>query len=174
MNSIEDLAFSGCSGLTAITIPNSVTSIGDEAFSGCTSLVSIAVQADNVNYSIKDGVLFDKKVRTLIWSPNSKTGEYIIPNSVTRIDRYAFSGCSGLTTMTIPSGVTNIGRYAFSGCSGLSAITIPNSIAWIEDGAFFGCTSLNSVTMPDSIIGVICVENLGIKRGAIVWTKSKQ
>ena len=77
-----------------------------------------------------------------------------IPNSVTAIGNFAFSGCSGLTSITIPNNVTTIGSSAFSGCSGLTSITIPNSVTTIEQTAFKGCTGLVSVTIPDSVISI--------------------
>ena len=79
VSSIAGYAFNRCSGLTSITIPNSVTSIGSYAFQYCSGLTSIT-----------------------------------IPNSVTSIGERAFSGCSGLTSVTIPNSVTSIGDYAFA------------------------------------------------------------
>lgn len=57
----------------------------------------------------------------------------------------AFSGCSGLTTVTIPSSVTSIGEYAFSGSSALTTVTIPSSVARVGEYAFSGCSALTTV-----------------------------
>ena len=57
----------------------------------------------------------------------------------------AFSGCSGLTSLTLPSSVTEIGWYAFKGCSGLTTLTIPSSVTWIGLEAFSGCSGLTSI-----------------------------
>jgi hypothetical protein len=116
-------AFAGCSGLTSITIPNSITTIGDQVFRDCSSLTSINADFANTQYSSENGVLFDKSKTTLVCYPAGKAGSYIIPSSVTTIDRYAFGSCSGLTTVTIPSSVTTIGNGAFWYCDGLTTVT---------------------------------------------------
>ena len=68
-----------------------------------------------------------------------------IPSGVTSISDLAFEGCSGLTSLTIPSSVTSIGWYAFSGCSGLTSLTIPSGVTSIGYYAFKGCSGLTSI-----------------------------
>lgn len=80
--------------------------------------------------------------------------DLVIPNSVTSIDRYAFSGCSGLTSITIPNSVTSIGNSAFSDCSGLTSVSIPNSVTSIGSDAFEGCSSLTSVIIPSGVTSI--------------------
>ena len=111
---IGEGAFSICSGLTSVTIPNSVTSIGLCAFSGCSGLTSIVVAEDNSRYDSRDNcnAIIETQTNTLIVGCSETT----IPNSVTGIGDFAFSGCSGLTSVTIPNSVTSIGKWAFSGC----------------------------------------------------------
>ena len=113
---IDDGAFDQCSNLTSVVIPNSVTAIGNDAFSGCESLTSIT-----------------------------------IPGSVTSIGDNAFSGCKNLTSITIPDGVTAIGDNVFSGCKNLTSITIPDSVTAIGDKAFQFCYRLKSITIPGSV-----------------------
>ena len=140
--SIESYAFCNCSGLTSITIPDSVTSIGSSAFANCSSLTSI---------TIPDGVI---SIERNTFSNCSGLTSITIPDSVTSIGNNAFSDCSGLTSITIPNTVTNIGDYAFENCSGLTSITIPDSVTSIGDGAFLGCSGLTSITIPDSVTSI--------------------
>ena len=71
------------------------------------------------------------------------TSECYTSNDV--IGSYAFSGCSGLTSLTLPAGITEIGDRAFYGCSGLTSLTLPDGITKIGDRTFYGCSGLTSV-----------------------------
>ena len=162
-------AFLGCSGLSSVTIGNSVTSIGEEAFWECSALTSVTL-GKNLT-SIGYGAFYDCSSLTSI----------TIPNSVMGIGERAFMGCSGLTSIRvedgntkydsrencnaiieiatntlisgcqntiIPNSVTSIGDSAFAGCTGLTSIIIPNSVTSIGNRAFAWCSSLISVTIP--------------------------
>ena len=74
--------------------------------------------------------------------------------SVTSIGRYAFFGCSGLTSVTIPNSVTSIEGSAFSDCTGLTSIEIPNSVTSIGEYAFYRCTGLTSIEIPNSVTSI--------------------
>ena len=142
VTSIGNLAFSACSSLTSVTIPNSVTNIGDDAFLGCSSLTSVTIP--NSVTSIGNSA----------FSSCSGLTSITIPNSVTSIGERAFYGCSALKSITIPESVTSIGYGAFQGCSALTSITIPNSVTSIGDWAFYECISLTSVTIPSSVTSI--------------------
>ena len=159
VTSIGKSAFKYCSGLTSVTIPNSVTSIGEAAFQYCDGLkkvivsdiaawCGIAFADDTANplSSFAGGHLYSDE--------NTVIKDLVIPNSVTSIGNYAFSGCSGLTSVTIPNSVTSIGKNAFRRCSGLTSVTIPNSVTSIGEAAFFGCTGLTSITIPNSVTSI--------------------
>ena len=74
-----------------------------------------------------------------------------IPNSVTKIGKGAFRGCTSLTSVTIPTSVTEIGEDAFSSCISLTSVKIPDSVTKIGASAFYNCRSLTSVTIPNSV-----------------------
>ena len=152
LESIGRYALSGCKKLQSVTLPNTVTSIGEGAFSLCYSLKSFTVENDNPAYSAADGVLFNKDKTTLICYPSAKAdASYVVPNSVTSLERWAFSVCMNLTNITLPYGLKSIGYDAFLGCENLKNIILPNTVSSIGDEAFFGCKSLESIILPNKI-----------------------
>ena len=152
VTTIGDGAFQGCTELTSITIPDGVTSIGRSAFSYCSGLTSIFVKEGNSKYVAKDNCLIDASTATLVLG--CKTS--VIPNdgSVTSIGDWAFSGCTGLTSITIPDSVTSIGNGAFCDCSGLTSVTIGNGVTSIGNGAFYGCAGLTNIEIPDGVTSI--------------------
>ena len=165
VKSIKHDAFRGCSNLTSITIPNSVTSIGYSAFNSCSNLTSITIP--NSVTSIGRYAFYSCSNLTSITIPNSVTsiGSYAfyscsnltsitISNSVTSIGSYAFALCHNLTSITIPNRVTSIGSYAFFNCNSLTSITIPNRVTSIESYAFAYCYNLTSITIPNSVTSI--------------------
>ena len=112
ITSIGEGAFKSCVGLTSIDIPNSVTSIGDYAFDACEGLTC-----------------------------------FEIPNSITTISNYMLSSCSGLTSIVIPNNITTIGERAFSHCKGLTSMLIPESVTSIGRDVFIDCHNLSSLVV---------------------------
>ena len=126
-----------------MTIPSSVTTIGTWAFSFCDKLEKIDVEKGNSNYSSENGVLFDASKKTLVRCPGGIKGEYIIPKGVTAIEKSAFLGCTGLTSVSIPKSVTTIGKSAFADCTGLACVTILNPMPPSIKGYFIYGVSRN-------------------------------
>ena len=163
--------YSGCTGLTSVIIPNSVTSIGSGAFYGCTGLTSITIpeSVTSIGSSVFNGCTALTSV--------------IIPNSVTSIGSSAFNGCPNLVSVTLNANdivsktytsssnlktifgaqvqkyilgndITSIGNYAFYNSSNLTSITIPESVTSIGTCAFKSCSGLTSITIPESVTSI--------------------
>lgn len=174
--SIGFQAFIDCTGLTSVTIPNTITSIGYYAFTRCEGLTSVIIP--NSVTEIRDEAFA---------YCYGLTGSLIIPNSVSIIDPNAFWGCGGFEQIivesgnkiydsrdncnaiietgtnklilgckstVIPNSVTMINDYAFSGCAQLTSVNIPNSVTSIGSGAFIGCINLISINIPSSVVSL--------------------
>ena len=114
-------AFSGCSNLTNIELPNDITSIGEVAFADCHSLTSIVIP-DSVT-----------SIGTFAFVDCNSLSSVVLSNSITSLDSEIFSGCYSLTSITIPNGVTIISSGAFFYCTDLTCITFNGTVAeWNE------------------------------------------
>ena len=148
VTSISYSAFSGCTSLTSITIPDSVTNICSNAFTACSSLKKIVVDNNNKVYDSRDNC--NAIIETATNSIIIGCANTLIPNSVTRIEDDAFSGCTSLTSITIPNSVTSIGALAVSDCTSLTSITIPDSVTSIGEYAFSNCSSLKKIVVDNN------------------------
>ncbi len=135
--SIGGNAFRVCRGLTDITIPASVTSIGGQAFAFCNNLDSLYITDLaaylNIDCPSEDWEDYSNPMcsaKKLYLNNKRIAGAVKIPDGVTKICRYAFNGCDGITSISIPDSVTSIGNYAFSDCISLKDIYITDLAAW--------------------------------------------
>lgn len=129
--------FQGCTGLTSITLPSACTTIESQAFSGCTGLTSIVIPSSVTS------------IKSKAFQSCTNIASVTLPDSVTDIGESVFGGCSSLTTIHIPTGITAIPKSMFMGCSSLN-LSIPNHITTIGESAFSACTSLTT-RLPNSI-----------------------
>lgn len=156
MKFISQCAFKGCSGLTYITIPNSVTYITNDAFEDCCGLKSI---------------VFDCPKVTSLFSGFSSIEEITLSGNVSSIEEEAFKDCCGLTSVIVCCNLTSIGDNPFSGCSNIENVTfdcekvinlfqgitsikqvvMTENVTSINQNAFSGCSGLNSVIIGSGV-----------------------
>ncbi len=151
VTTICNSAFANCSGLTSITIPQTITFIGSNAFENCSNLTSVYITDLALWFKIS---FMGNMSNPLYYAHHlflngEEVKDLVVPNSVTSIGNYVLDGCIGLTSVTIPNSVTSIGNFAFDGCTGLTSVTIPESVTSIGNNAFYGCSSLTSVHISD-------------------------
>ena len=200
LTTIESGAFQSCVALKNIDIPNKVTKLNDNTFANCTSLKNVSigsgctsisstaflnanviekitVAGDNANYSSVDGALLNKEKTSIVLYPKSKSGEFVIPDTVTSIADYAFDNAPKLTKVTIGENVKSVGTgafrncdslatvifkdsdtvqktigdYAFNNCPVLTTVDFGNAVKSIGNYAFTVCKSLESIEFPDSL-----------------------
>lgn len=154
VTSIGDDAFNNCSSLTSVTIPNSETSIGNNAFYGC--------PVENLSINVEDVCskeFFGDKIKKLV-----------IGDGVETVEESAFSDCTSLSDLTLGKGITSIGDNAFSGCpienlsvdaeafcsknyfnSNLKKLVIGDNVLAVQESAFSDCTSLTEVRLGKGI-----------------------
>ena len=119
-------AFENCNDLTAVTIPESVVSIEGNPFDF--AQLELKLAPENLDFSLIDGVLFDKAGAKLLVYPSGRPGD----------------------TYAVPEGTTEIGAFAFAGCRQLSNVTIPESVTAIESDSFWNCDNLRLYVWDES------------------------
>lgn len=143
VTNIGGYAFSGYSGLTSVTIPNTVTLIGLEAFRNCTGLTTVV---------LPNGLTF---IGESAFRDCSALTSISIPNTVTSVGKMAFYGCTSLTSLTIGSGLTVIDEETFRNCSALVSVTIPGNVSTIGYYSFSGCSNLSSATIGNGVDSIV-------------------
>ena len=174
VTNIEDVCFSQCS-LTTVTIPNSVTRVGDIAFEKCSKLTTvnfgsglkdfgtnvfsetprlatINVSSANPYFKSVNGVLYSKDGTVIYSYPVAKSDtQFTVPNSVKKIEHYAFDGAIRLKSLTVGTGMVSIGDLAFIGAFNVETIKILGAVTSIGNNAFGNINKLKSINIPDTV-----------------------
>lgn len=136
VTSIGYAAFYKCSGLTSVNIPNSVTSIGEYAFSDCSGLKTLIIEDGDTELNVGNGAFKYSPIENLTIGRN-----------------WTYGGRDAMTTsiknLTLTNGVTVIPKYAFHNCSNLLMLSIGNNITSVDASYFEGCNNLSSLTIAD-------------------------
>lgn len=161
---IADFSMVNLENVTKITIGKNVKTIGSWAMENNKRLTAIEVDEENPYFCDKDGVLFSKDMKTLLFYPMARNAEeiqdaqgnkvksisYEIPEGVETIRTKAFYKCSDLRSVTLPSTLKSIEEKAFFRCS-LEEILFPESLTFIGKDGFSYCTALKSVEIPANV-----------------------
>jgi hypothetical protein len=175
--SIEYGAFSYCTSLTSIDIPDSVISVDNAfeycenlkemkigknlnyinsyMFSNCLNLESIIISDENPNYSSENGIFYNKDKTSISAVSKKFTGEFIIPDTVTNIDYYAFYNCINLTDVKIGKSVSGLSNETFTGCANLKSITVDSENQYYSsiDGILYNKEETQLVRYPTGKTG---------------------
>ena len=176
MASAESNAFEGCEGLTQIHVGKAFVD-PDSQLPNMENVPAFYVSGDHPDYYNDDkGVLYSTDGTRLIYAPKDLEGDYTLPETVNKIYRYAFWGCSKLTaidmslcqieeipegafmdctaleTISFPRGLETVGAYSFYGCSALETLEIPAGTQILDSDAFSACAALRQVILPDTLV----------------------
>lgn len=180
-------SFYGCTSLTDIIIPESITYIGWGLFNGCSSLTNIVFMADDIWFEdsvfwncinleyIELPVNMNSMIPPDLFTGCTKLKEITIPNTVTEIQDYAFSNCRNLTNIIFSDNLVYIGNNVFNNCNSLTNIILPNSLYTIQSTAFKNCNNLMNVTMlGKTTTDVSSMDNhyWGLKSGCKIYCES--
>lgn len=162
VTSIGKNTFRDCEKLTSVTIPSNISIINEFAFYGCSNLTAVNISdiADWCNITFNSNPL---RYAKHLYISGKEVRDLVIPNSINKINNYAFYNCISLNKLTISNGVTSIGSGSFKGCNNLKSIDIPNSVTIIGSEAFAECESLLSLSIPNSTIKICEAAFLGCK-----------
>ncbi len=127
------------SGLISVTLPKTLTTVGVGAFQDCTRLTSVTLPEDLTS------------IEASTFRGCTSLSNIVIPDSVTTIGTYAFYDCTSLPSISLPASVKTIGNKAFEGCASLSNIVIPDSVTTIDGSMFRNCTNLTSIKLPEGL-----------------------
>ena len=146
-------AFNGCSNLASITIPKKVKHIEEFAFEGCDNLkeVQISDLQSWMNIDFGNWSANPLSYAHHLFLDNQEVKNIQIPEDMTSIKKYVFSGCEGLTSVSLPNSITSIGDGAFRGCINVPSISIPENLTSIGIYAFQNCSSISSLQIPKGI-----------------------
>lgn len=189
---ITNSPFGFCRNLRTIVLPDTLqyfewealvvpaVRLGSSDTAPVPSVAEIVVSETNPYYTVSDGLLYTKDMKTLIGCPpalgmtevqisaqTETIGDYafvachdlrtaVIPEHVKHICNGAFAACPSLTRAELPESITLIGGDMFWICESLSEVTFRGELEKIGYGAFGRCTALTDFTIPETVTFIGC------------------
>lgn len=167
---IADFSATNLEYVTEFHIGKNVKEIGNWALENNQHIAAFTVDEANEYFCSVDGVIYTKDMKTIVFFPPAKEGEYkvadtvetvrtkafykcakvtevTLPDTLKEIQEKAFFHCDAMAEINLPEGLTLIGKDAFSYCYGLTEINIPASVTQIDEYAFYNCTNLLTVNV---------------------------
>jgi hypothetical protein len=149
-----DIAVFADTNIKEVKIPKNIKTIERNPFNSCQNLKSIKVDSSNKLFTSKNGILYNKKMDTLLCYPSGKTNtKYTVNSKVKKIGKSAFHGTTNLKNITFKKGIKKIGRKAFKN-TGLTSVKFPNTLKSIGIEAFTYCAKLKKISIPTSVTTV--------------------
>lgn len=144
-------AFRDCAKLKKLTLSKNIAVVNWFELSEA-AMNEIVVAEDNENFTVADGLLYTKDMKTLVACPVGKgVTEVKIPDKTEKIASGAFICCKTLKKIEMTDNVNTIEQFAFFGCEALESINLSNSLTHIYPYTFAGCFALKELTIPESV-----------------------
>lgn len=148
---IKDGAFANCEKLKEIHIPDSVDTMGRAVFANCRELKAIGFSPESKVLSENELGIFSKDGKNLHRMKKNESGDYVVPDGVTAIEKDAFLETDNMVSVSIPEGVKEILPFTFLGKRTLKRAVLPESLEMICEGAFCHCYALEDIQMGNGL-----------------------
>ncbi|MBQ8357474.1 MAG: leucine-rich repeat protein, partial [Clostridia bacterium] len=156
LTTLDDKALMGCEDLTQLVIPSTVTELGETVLYGCGALQSLTLSFDGQSYPLGGFFGTDRfSGSTPVFQRNEN---YYVPGNLksvtvrgSTLPYGAFTGCEMLETVSLSDEILSLPESVFSGCTALDHLDAPEHLEVIGAKAFESCTALTSLSIPASV-----------------------
>lgn len=145
---IHSRAFAGNEYLKSVDLPGGIKSFGKSAFDGCVRLSRVNYLGNIENWC--SATFANESANPLnkglyLYIDGALATSIVVPNNITKINDFAFIGCTSIRSVTLPDGLTEVGKRAFERCYGIESVSLADNLKVVGEDAFSGCPSINTV-----------------------------